>query len=206
MDTPTFAQLVENIKADGVLTSAPTVYKGEVLSGNHRVLAAIDAGIEEADVLEIVSPLTDDQKVAIQLSHNAIVGQDDPNILYELYSGLDFGYKSYSGLDDDLFGDLRELDVASLAVAVPDHQELVFLFLPEQEEVFVEHLEAIDKSKKTNRTMLAHYDDFGRIFDAIVAVKEKHNIHNAAAALRVMADLAIERLDQEDSDQQDAQV
>ena len=38
------------------------------------------------------------------------------------------------------------------------------------------------------------YDDFARLFDAIIAVKTKVDIHNGAVALRVMADLAMERL------------
>jgi hypothetical protein len=44
----------------------------------------------------------------------------------------------------------------------------------------------------------APYDDFGRLFDAIIAVKSKLDIHNGAVALRVMADLAMERLAETD--------
>ena len=38
-----FSQLVANIKQDGKLMGVPVVYRGEVLSGNHRVRAAIKA-------------------------------------------------------------------------------------------------------------------------------------------------------------------
>ena len=31
--------------------------------------------------------------IGLQLSHNAVAGQDDPNILKELYDELDFGWK-----------------------------------------------------------------------------------------------------------------
>ena len=97
MKGPQFERLVENIRRDGVLTSFPLVHREgkalEVISGNHRVSAAIKAGIEESDVIEVTTPLTRQQFVALQLSHNAIAGQDDPNILRSLYDELDFGWK-----------------------------------------------------------------------------------------------------------------
>ncbi len=50
------------------------------------------------------------------------------------------------------------------------------------------------EAKTEARWIVAHYDDFSRLFDAIIAVKQKLDIHNGAVALRVMADLAMERL------------
>src|ERR1039458_3962134 len=73
-----FSQLVANIKQDGKLMGVPVVYRGEVLSGNHRVRAAIKAGIDEADVLDVLTELTEERRLAIQLSQNAINGKDDP--------------------------------------------------------------------------------------------------------------------------------
>ena len=192
-----FQQLVENLRADGCLTSAPLIYDGDVLSGNHRVQAAIEAGIEEADAIEITSTLTRKQRTAIQLSHNAIVGQDDPSMLHDLYAGLDLSAKTYSGLTDDDFKGLLEIDTAGLSVGAVTYDELVFLFLPEDEAVFLEALAKVESVKKRPRRLAANYKDFDRIFEAIIAVKEKHNIHNSAVALRVMADLALERLAQE---------
>lgn len=64
-----FNRLVENIRRDGCLTSVPLVHRdGEslvVVSGNHRVSAAIKAGIEESDAIEVLSPLTRQQFVAL---------------------------------------------------------------------------------------------------------------------------------------------
>lgn len=45
--------------------------------------------------------MSEEHRIAIQLSHNAIVGQDDPDILKKLYDKiLDIDLKEYSGLDD----------------------------------------------------------------------------------------------------------
>ncbi len=47
--------LVDNLKRDGNLTSVPLVIekekKLEAVSGNHRIQAAVEAGIEEAEVM-----------------------------------------------------------------------------------------------------------------------------------------------------------
>ena len=150
MKGPQFNRLVENIRRDGCLTSFPLVHRdGEalvVVSGNHRVSAAIKAGIEESDVIEVTSPLTRQQFVALQLSHNAIAGQDDPNILRSLYDELDFGWKEYSGLTDDAFN-IDELDTSVLRVEQPFYEELTISFLPGDAEVFTGWLDKIGKSK-----------------------------------------------------------
>ncbi len=52
----------------------------------------------------------------------------------------------------------------------------------------------MQKAKSEARWIIAHYDDFAPLFDAVIAVKQKLDIHNGAVALRVMADLAMERL------------
>ena len=116
MEGAEFKLLVDNLKVDGVLTSAPLVYKGRVLSGNHRVEAAIAAGIIEADVLEITSEIDEERQLAIQLSHNAINGKDDPGRLAKLYSRLDLTWKRFSGLTDGVFESMKELDIKALAI------------------------------------------------------------------------------------------
>ena len=90
-----FHKLVQNIKRDGCLTQLPFVCKDPnekkwlVLSGNHRVQAAIEAGLETIQVQATNKRLTKDEMIAIQLSHNAISGQDDMAILKELYGAID---------------------------------------------------------------------------------------------------------------------
>ena len=193
-----FSQLVENIRRDGCLTSVPLVYeddgKLEVLSGNHRVMAAIKAGLEEADVMEITTQLSREQRIAIQLSHNAIEGQDDPNMLAELWADLDFAYKEYSGLTEEDFAGITEIDATGISVEAPKYEEINLAFLPEEKEAFVALLDCVQEAKSQARWIIAHYDDFARLFDAVIAVKQKLDIHNGAVALRVMADLAMERL------------
>jgi hypothetical protein len=201
MKGPQFERLVENIRRDGVLTSFPLVHREgkalEVISGNHRVSAAIKAGIEESDVIEVTTPLTRQQFVALQLSHNAIAGQDDPNILRSLYDELDFGWKEYSGLTDDAF-DIGDLDASVLRVEQPFYEELTISFLPGDADVFGGWLNKIGSSKRAGERLVGLYEDFRVFFDQLLAVKAAKDVRNTAVALRLMAELAGQALvDQE---------
>lgn len=194
-----FGRLVENIVKDGRLTSAPLIYKDEVLSGNHRVMAAIKAGVTDAHCIEITSKLSKERRVAIQLAHNAIAGDDDPNTLESLYKSLGIEARAYSGLSDDIFSKATDVDLESLALSAPPYFDMVIEFLPEQHAIFEPLLARIEKYAKAPRPPVlhvAHYDDFNKLFDALIRVKDHANVYNSAIALRVMAELAIERIEE----------
>jgi len=192
-----------------VLTSLPLVHRDQssnsqltILSGNHRVAAAIKAGIEESDVIEVTNRLTREQFVALQLSHNAIVGQDDQAVLKELYEELDFEWKEYSGLTDEAFN-VAELDVTMLRVDQPFFEELTIAFLPGDKAIFMEWLDKLARSKAAAR-LVGQYEDFTQFFDAIIAVKEAKGVVNSAVALRLMAELAGRQLEAEQAEQEAA--
>ncbi|MFN2166700.1 MAG: hypothetical protein ACK2U9_10630, partial [Anaerolineae bacterium] len=90
MPTATYRQLVDNIAQDGNLSSLPFCWRRQdgvfvALSGNHRVDAARDAGVPLMLVLYTDADLSRSQQIGIQLSHNAIFGQDNPKTLRELW-------------------------------------------------------------------------------------------------------------------------
>lgn len=204
-------RLQENIRRDGGLTSVPLIYvhddgTPEILSGNHRVQGALAAGIEEGWVMEIVTRIPQARRVAIQLAHNAITGQDDPTLLKELYDSLDdLNEKLYSGLTDDAFN-LPPLDISGMSLAGPTYEEMTLLFLPEEAEVFREVLKKLEKHKPTGERYAVHLDDWQKLFDTIVRTKDKLRIMSTPVALRAVIDLAMERLDQLDAEQEKAQA
>jgi len=191
-----FSQLVDNIKQDGKLMGVPVVYRGEVLSGNHRVRAAIKAGIEEADVLDIVTDLSEERRLAIQLSQNAINGKDDPNILAQLYTSLNsLEWKRYSGVTDDAFKCTDE-KLAALGITRPKYEELTIVFLPEEKAAFLDLVARIEANKKA-QVLVGELATFNALFDAIVRVKQEKKVINNAVALRLLAELAVSALDAE---------
>jgi hypothetical protein len=203
MPPATYKRLVDNIRRDGVLTSTPLVGRMEgkddrlfVLSGNHRVAAAMDAGIEEAACITILDPIPRDRFSAIQLSHNAIEGEDDASILQELYGILDLDLKAYSGLTDDDF-EKEDLSVLTLAANQPLYIEVVFGFLADDARAVEEFLKSAGRwQKKKTPAYLASYAEFERFFDALVRAKELKGITNSAIAVSALVDLANERMDQ----------
>jgi hypothetical protein len=110
----------------GCLTSTPLVWNDRdtgrlgVLSGNHRTLAAIEAGLPQIWWTQIDEPLPRQRQIALQLSRNAIAGQDDPAILKELYDELEsVEWRQCTGLDDKAPDLLEKVDVASLGESEP---------------------------------------------------------------------------------------
>ena len=208
-----WTQLIANIRHDGGLTSAPLVARGgddplttdggdrlEVISGNHRVLAAIEAGIEEADVLEITTPISAERKRAIQLAHNRIAGRDDPNTLQKLYESLGLQARIYSALSDEDFK-LPELDLGSLSVGGLKYQEIVLGFLPAEVEQFERFLERCRAAPKAT-AYLAPIEAFAGFFDLVTKIKAKRRIVNTAIAVCLLLQYASERMDQIESEEQ----
>ncbi len=214
-----FTRLVENVKRDGALTSSVLAHwpagqsRPEILSGHHRTKAAIAAGVKTIDAHIITSDLTEDRKVAIQLSHNAISGQDDPSVLAELYETLDMDEKLYSGITDDDIKEFDGLDVPALTVGLPEYREVNIFFLHSELDEFRQVLERIDarvskKRRHVNRkkppdAFLARYEDFNAVFNTIGDIKDKWNVVNSAIAFGMLAQLAAERLDQIEAEESD---
>jgi hypothetical protein len=132
-----FENLVANIKRDGGLSSLPLCYREPdgtllVLSGNHRVQAATQAGIEQILVMVIDRELTREEQVAIQLSHNAIDGKDDPLLLKQLWDEIkQIDLKLYAGLDSETIKELEKIQFVSISEARLEYKEIKLLFLPE---------------------------------------------------------------------------
>ena len=212
MKPATFRRLVENIRRDGCLTSLPLVatIEGEaplyVASGNHRVQAAIEAGLESSPCIRIKAPISRERFVAIQLAHNAIEGEDDPNVLKQLYDELDLEFKEYSGLTDEAF-DADEMTVTTLAGVSALYQDVTIAFIADDAEAlkdFFARAEALDKKQQPIYT--AERRDFDDFFDAVVRSKGARNAVNTAVAVRLLVDMANERLDQLEAEQTQEQT
>ena len=184
-----FMRLVDNVKKDGGLTSVPFACledgKYLVLSGNHRVKAAMSAGIEKIQVMVTDEELTKAQKTGIQLSHNSIVGEDDPYVLKQLYESIDdIDWKEYSGLDDKTLELLSKVSTKAFSEANLSFQTLAITFLPDElkdaEKVIDD---AISASEFADKTWLASMSEYDRWLDAQEKVSEAYGVKNVATAL-----------------------
>jgi hypothetical protein len=193
MRKETFDRLVENVRRDGGLTSVPLVWDDSeagrrvVLSGNHRVMAAIEAGLDLVDVMVVDQPLTRARQVALQLSHNAIEGEDDPATLKHLYDELDdVDWRAYSGLDDKQLGLLADLDLEGLSEANLDFAAVQLVFLPQEFDAARAALDEARGLTQADARWLAAYRDYEPTLDALATAHGAHNVGNVATALGII--------------------
>jgi len=214
----TYMKLVDNIKQDGVLTQIPfgwhlhddetrePVYTDdgepvyEVLSGNHRVSAAIDAGLQVIDFQVTDIHLTKDQRTAIQLSHNELTGEDDPAVLKIIYSGIeDISWRVYAGLDDKTLGLLQEVDTTSISEANLKFQVVSMTFLPDELEEAKKVWEEAKKYGSGSTIWTARWAQYDAWLDAVELASRAHGIQSVATGVKVVLDVFNNHLEDLDS-------
>lgn len=196
----TFSNLVDNVRRDGGLSSLPLCCREPggvltVLSGNHRVQAAVQAGLAEILVLVIPQELSREERIAIQLSHNALAGRDDMLILRDLWQEIaDLGLKHYAGLDSETLGEIDKLQVETLSEARPAFEQIILQFLPEETSALREILDDASRVFSRDHNFVASVAHYEQTFAVMVEVKDRFNIVSNPAALAKVIELARERL------------
>lgn len=198
MRQETYARLVANIRADGCLTSTPLCWPDPddggrllVLSGNHRVQASIDAELELIDVMVADQDLSRARRVAIQLSHNALEGEDDPALLRQLYDELDaVDWKLYAGFDDAQLKLLAEVKIGSLAEANLAFATITLVFLPDEAARVLEVFEEVRKDlRRADARWLNRMAEYDRLLDSLSEAADASGITNTATALGAVLDI-----------------
>lgn len=198
-----FDRLVANIRRDGALTSTPLVWNDQatgrmvVLSGNHRIMAACEVGLEQVDVIVVDQPLSRARQVALQLSHNAIEGEDDPATLRQLYEELDdVDWRAYSGLDDKQLDLLAQVDLEGLSEANLDFATVQLVFLPHELDAARASFDEARKLVQADARWLAAYADYETTLDALATAHGAHNVGNVATALGLILAVFERHLDE----------
>lgn len=192
MQGETYTNLVKNLRRDGVLTSTPLVRLEDdgghrILSGHHRVRAAIDAGITHGDCQVIEEPMSRQQEVALVLSHNAIFGDDDPATLKQLYEELeDPDWRWYSGLDDRTLDLLEKVSTTGLSEANLEFSTVSLVFLPHEKEAAKEALEEARKASAGDEVWIAPVKQYEPVLAALETVHNAHGVGNVATAFQVI--------------------
>lgn len=195
-----FEQLVSNIKRDGGPTSAPFCWRDvkgiyHILSGHHRVDAAAAAGIEMILIMFTDRELSRQEQIAIQLSHNAISGEDEPTTLRELWHEiLAIDLKAYSGLDDKVLQSYEPVKIDTLGEQNIAFQEVILAFFPSEIERLDDVLKQLAARRKTRYA--AQIEQFDRFVDRLMDFKEAAGIYNSATAILAILDIVEEWLAQ----------
>ena len=203
MKKPTFDQLTQNVASDKMLSSVPLCEEHEdgsleVVSGNHRIKAAIASGLKEVLVL-VVKFRDNNTRVARQLSHNAITGEDDQQLLAGLWKELDnLNARLYSGLDSETVAQLEKLNFMGFTAEQVRAEQITLWFLPEEVEDTQKLLEQCAELGARKDLYLAPLAKYETLWKSLVKVKKLCNIKNTALAFMVLIDLIRDNLDLED--------
>ena len=193
MSSETYQRLVRNIQHDGELTSVPLCYqtpdgKLRCISGNHRTKAAVDAGLASITVQVITTPITNDKFIALQLSHNALVGQDNQETLRLLWHKIDDAdMKVYSGLDKGIIQKLDEPTIPPIDARLDFEQVTVLFVGSEKEEVANVAKEARQRGILNGEVWAKQIEAYETVSRVLGAVCEAEGVHNFATALLCMA-------------------
>ena len=186
-------RLTENIKGDGFLSQLPFGIlqesgKYRIISGNHRVKSAVKAKLPRILLLFGTQEMFDEQKqLALQLSHNAISGQDDLSILQELYASLkDLGLKAYTGIDEKELFAYKSLDFSGISEQDIALNEVNFMFCDTNHEFVEKVLDALESKGLDPEKDALVVGDIDRFIELMTRVKKKLNIKNRSVALLAM--------------------
>lgn len=80
---------------------------------------------------------------------------------------------------------------------------MVIAFLPEEKTLFIEALEKVGKKAKDRLIVAGRASDFDLVFKAVIDAKSKLNIINTAEALKTIAELALQKLEEEPDESAD---
>jgi len=193
MSPETYQRLVKNIQRDGQLTSVPLCYqtpKGKLrcIWGNHRTKAAVDAGLTEITVQVVTTPISNDRFIAMQLSHNALAGEDNQEILGLLWHKMhDADMKAYSGLDKAAIQPLDQPTIPPIDARLDFEQVTVLFVGTEKEEVAKVAKEARQRGILNGEVWVEQIGSYEEVSRALGAVCEAEGVHNFATALLCMA-------------------
>lgn len=201
MDKEVFDRLRCNIEEDGFLSQLPFCMRRAdgkylVLSGNHRVKAAIQAGLANILILYI-EEVDKDTQLAYQLSHNSLVGRDDMQILRDIYEEIgNVEKKEFSGLSEVNFADIAQMPVTTFGEGDIELTELKLQFVESRKNQIDEVLDTLEKAiiNENSRIVVGSYDAF---IEVMTAVKRRYDIKSKSIAFSKMIEICANKLAEE---------
>jgi hypothetical protein len=192
-----FERLEQTIARDKRLESLPLCAQTErgleIISGHHRVRAATAAGISELFIMVDVTGLTRSQIAAKQLAHNAIEGQDNEQLLAEIYRQIeDAESKLEAFIDQKLDIEIPKVKIEGLDVEI-DFKMVLLIFLPRVKERLDRALEYLRSSgQRLDGVYIAADSDYATLEKAIRKINEEYDVRVVADIIGKMADLALQ--------------
>lgn len=195
-----FRSLCDNIGLSG-MSSVPTCMKRSngrftMISGHHRLRAAKKLGYSRLGILYVEeAELSDDERIAIQLSHNSLHGKDDRNILKLLFSQIkEIDFKKFAHIDIDEIGSIQTGQLNF--VPSKECYTVSFILYNESTEYFNELIGDIrELSRRSDVLILANDEDNEDFFMMLrKAVRDTFHIKSSSVTFAKILELASQQL------------
>lgn len=200
MSDDDFRKLCDNIRISG-LSSAPACYRKKdgrytIISGHHRIRACKVLGWKEIGILyALEQELTNDEIIAIQLSHNSLHGEDDKNILKKLFAEIQsVDFKKFAHINIDEIG---TADTSHLSIIPTKEVYTLTVMLYRNgmdyfEELFHEINEHIGKS---DIILLADQEPNEQLLQEVRKnIYSELNIRSTSIAFKTILELALKQI------------
>jgi hypothetical protein len=200
MDKETFNRLTNNIKEDGFLSQLPFAMKKSdgkylILSGNHRIKAAIKAKLEFVLII-FVDEISKDKQIAYQLSHNKLIGKNHRQILKDVFAEIDkIDMKEFSGYSGVEFLEVTKLNLPSINEDDIELQELKLIFVSSKKksvEAIFDKLEKIPIDENSKFVLV----DFREFIRVMTEIKKRTKIKSLTVGVIKMLEICEEYLNQ----------
>lgn len=196
MSKPMFDRLTATIKNDARLEALPfcaLTEKGlEIVSGHHRTRALRAAGLKDLYAIVDVTGLSRDKIKAKQLAHNSIQGEDNEQIVQQIYQSIqDADVKLEAFIDKDLDIEVDKVKISDIIVDI-NYRTVLLTFLPTEKEYFEEIADEINK--QYDGMYLAEKKQFGDFVNIINKIDEEYDIRSVTTALSKMTEITAEYL------------
>lgn len=187
MSESDFKRLVDNLRKDGVLTSAPLLCENEngkyiCISGHHRIRAALKAGINKG-VCIILKNIDESTRIRLQLSHNDIHGEPNKDIVSILLSQLndiDFTLVNTEGIEKTV-EECKQVDIS-----VPNFQYINICLIEQSRTDLVDMIMSLEKSDAIN--WLVSKEEYESVKDLLTYAFE-HNFKTPGQAFGKFLDI-----------------
>ncbi len=202
-----FLQLTRNLKHRKSLESLPfcalTENGVEIVSGHHRVRAARKAELPHIWVLVDVTQLTRDQIRAKQLAHNSIQGEDNQDLIRQIFAQIDDVEAQLEAYID--IPDLDKLEGAQVTLTSKDLEVefdtkcVALIFLPVQYKEF-EYAMKLLEGEKPEVVYLAQRGEYEELVQAMEKVVAQYDIRSTPTIFAKMAQIVVEHLEGQDAE------
>jgi hypothetical protein len=196
MSKKNFTKLCKNIEKSG-LSSMIACYlrkdgKYVIISGNHRYKACVTLGYSKLNVLYAdEKDLTQDEIIAVQLSHNSLHGSDDKGILKRLFDEIgNIDWKEVAHISVD---DLEVEDMFSGSIVpVSEHYRVGLVLYRKDMDLINELFEIVKVENETSDMVILADGDKSEdeFLDTITQVKTEFDIKSVSIAFGKILELA----------------